>query len=71
MGEREKTDGGESARVIHKLSQAYFAAGDAESGRKWERIADQTYQQLMQTGEYTMSSQEPDKWDYLVCLKFR
>ncbi|KAI1271208.1 hypothetical protein F5Y07DRAFT_404632 [Xylaria sp. FL0933] len=70
-GEREKTDAGESARVLNKLSQAYKANMEPQRSHELQRQANAMYEQLIKTGEYTVSDDERDKWDYLVCLKFR
>ncbi|KAL6830016.1 hypothetical protein V8C40DRAFT_263826 [Trichoderma camerunense] len=71
VNEREKSDAGETARVLHKLSQAYAMAGDSEKANASSRQADTIYQQLMATGEYSRSDDEKQKWDYLICIKFR
>ncbi|KAI0098027.1 P-loop containing nucleoside triphosphate hydrolase protein [Nemania sp. FL0031] len=70
-GEREKSDAGESARVLNKLSQAYKANKEAQRSYELQCQANEMYEQLTKTGEYTVSDDEREKWDYLVCLKFR
>ncbi|KAI1424999.1 hypothetical protein F5Y12DRAFT_796286 [Xylaria sp. FL1777] len=71
MGELEKTDKGEYARVIHKLAEAYAAAGNIDKATKLEREANDIYNALIATGLYTKSDYGQEKWDYLICLKFR
>jgi hypothetical protein len=71
LNEREKSDAGESARVLHKLAQAYAMAGDAEKANTLSHEADTIYQRLIETGEYSKSDDERQKWDYLICIKFR
>lgn len=71
LNKREKSDAGEYARVIHKLAQAYELTGDVDKATALSQEADSIYQTLIETGEYTKSDDEREKWDYLICLKFR
>lgn len=70
INEREKGDTREVARVMHKLSQAYERNGDANRGAVMAKEANNIHVDLFSTGKYTHAEQEPEKWDYLVCLKF-
>ncbi|KAL5331193.1 hypothetical protein ACEPPN_000722 [Leptodophora sp. 'Broadleaf-Isolate-01'] len=71
LNEGAKSDAGESARVMNKLSQAYIANGDIKKGSDMRKDADTIYSDLIKTGEYTASDDPVLKWDYLVCLNFR
>lgn len=71
IGEPEKPDKEEYARVIKKLSQAYVANGQTDIGRALDAEAESIYCDLIKTGEYSRSDDEKERWDYLVCLKFR
>jgi hypothetical protein len=72
MGEREKeTDEGEYARVVHKISEAYAAAGKIDTADGLKREVDDIYHTLVETGLYTKSDDEQGKEDYLIYLKFR
>ena len=33
--------------------------------------AEDIYERLMETGLYARSEDEHERWDYLICLKFR
>ncbi len=46
-------------------------AGDANKADSLNREAHAIYQGLIETGEYTRSDDEREKWDYLICIKFR
>ena len=61
LNEREKSDAGETARVLHKLSQAYAMAGDSGKANASSREADTIYQRLIATGEYSRSDNEKQK----------
>lgn len=71
LNEREKGDGGESARVMNKLAQAYLAKGLHDKASQMKKTADETYTALLATWEYARGTDEMPKWDYLICLKFR
>jgi hypothetical protein len=47
------------------FSQAFFAKGDKKPDEEKQGEADRIYESPIETGEYTQ------KWDYLICLKFR
>lgn len=69
--EREKGDPGEVARVLQLLSIMYQKWGDDQKARAHKVEADQAYDELIATGEYTREVSGQQKWDYLICLKFR
>ena len=68
---REKGDAGEYGRVVHKLAQVYAMMKETDKAAALGQEADGIYQSLIRTGEYTRSDDEREKWEYLVCLKFR
>ena len=37
----------------------------------WANEAEDVYQKLVASGEYTRADSVQEKWDYLICLKFR
>lgn len=62
---------GMKIRVIKKLSQAYLTNGQTDIGRALDAEAESIYRGLIKTGEYSRSDDEKERWDYMVCLKFR
>lgn len=70
LNEREKGDQGETARILNKLSEALWANCQWSESKKERQEAERLYEELISSGEYTQTNDE-QKWDYLVCLKFR
>ncbi|KAI1453884.1 hypothetical protein F4805DRAFT_461272 [Annulohypoxylon moriforme] len=67
----EKTDDGEVARAMKKLAEAYAANGETDRSEALKSESESMYSELLQSGKYTQSDNERDKWDYLISLKFR
>jgi len=45
--------------------------GEIEKANLLNQEADGIYKTLIGTAKYTKSDEDREKWDYLVCLKFR
>lgn len=56
--QREKSNAGEYARVIHKLAQAYRQTGDVDRANKLNGEAKSIYQALIASGEYNRCADE-------------
>ena len=70
LNEREKSDRGDTARVMNKYAQALSARGEWKQSAAVKLEAEQIYVELTCSGEYSGSEDEEQKWDYLVCLIF-
>lgn len=71
MEQGEKADNREYARVIHKLAEVCWLKGDVERNARLRDEAETIYEQLIGTGQCARLGNDREKWDYLVCLKFR
>ena len=70
LNEREKGDQGDTARVLKKLSEALEANCQWSESNEAREEAERIYEELISSNGYTKTDDE-EKWDYLVCLKFR
>ena len=57
--------------MINKLAQAYLMNDEVIQGNQLMTEAEDIYERLMETGLYARSEDEHERWDYLICLKFR
>ena len=56
---------------MSKIADPLSAKCEWEESEKVRLEAEQIYEDLIQTGHYTRSPSEEDRFEYLVCLKFR
>ena len=71
INKRGKGDAGEVARVLQQLHEAYNCMGDGSRARALANAAEDVYQKLVASGEYTRADSVQEKWDYVICLEFR
>jgi len=71
VNEREKDDQGDCGRVLDKMSRAYEMTGKSVFASKARSEADAIYASLTTSGLYDPIGAEDEKWEFLVCIKFR
>ncbi|KAM0456590.1 hypothetical protein ACHAO4_003620 [Trichoderma viride] len=71
LNEHEKDDQGDRARVLDKLARAFTMLKNHDLSSMYRSEADAIYTKLTTSGVYDSVGDEDEKWEFLVCIKFR
>lgn len=71
LNEKERGNGGESARVLWRMSQVYEKMGKVEDARVLLEGALGIKGELLASGEFAIVEGEEASWDALVGLLYR